>query len=363
MKLVIFGLAVSSSWGNGHATLWRALIRALVRRGWDVTFYERDTPYYASTRDLTALPGARLVLYSTWAEVRDEAAREVAAADVAMVTSYCPDGIDAAQLVCDRRGGLGVFYDLDTPVTLERAARDEPVPYIPPEGLGAFDLVLSYAGGPALEALESRFGARRTAALYGHFDPAVHHPAPANPAFSGDLGYLGTYAADRQPGVNRLLVAPALRAHDRTFVIAGALYPRDFPWADNIRFVRHLPPADHAAFHASTRLSLNVTRPAMVECGWCPSGRLFEAAACGATIVTDRWPGLEAFFTPGTEILPVDNADDVLGVLGMDDAELRRIGEAARERALGEHTADHRAAEFESILAAAGRPSQTLEPA
>src|SRR5205807_1025588 len=101
MKLVVFGLTVSSSWGNGHATLWRGLWRALARRGHRVVFFERDVSYYACQRDCTELPGGQLVLYPNWESVLGRARRELADADVAMVTSYCPDGISACDLVLD----------------------------------------------------------------------------------------------------------------------------------------------------------------------------------------------------------------------------------------------------------------------
>ncbi|HVW93528.1 MAG TPA: glycosyltransferase [Devosia sp.] len=350
MKLVIFGLTVSSSWGNGHATLWRGLIAGLARRGWDVVFYERDVPYYAGARDLDELPGGRLVLYADWAGIGAAAQRDVADADVALVSSYCPDGIEAGRLVCGAARPLRVFYDLDTPVTLTHLQQGEAVPYIGREGLAGYDLVLSYTGGGALAALQTVLGARRVAPLYGHVDPAVHRPGRARAAFAGDLSYIGTYAADRQAGVERFLVGPARQQPQRRFVIAGAQYPADFPWTSNIHFVRHLPPGDHPDFYASSRLTLNVTRRAMADYGWCPSGRLFEAAACGAAILTDTWDGLDHFFQLGGDLLPVKTTADVLAALELSDAELRRFGEAARERVLAEHTSDRRAGELEAIL-------------
>jgi spore maturation protein CgeB len=356
VKLTVFGLTASSSWGNGHATLWRGLIRALARRGWQVTFFERDVPYYARTRDLDRLEGGRLVLYGAWDEIAPAARRAVADSDVAMVTSYCPDGIAATELVLAGPRAQRVFYDLDTPVTLSHLSQGESVGYIGPHGLAGFDLVLSYTGGAALDGLRTRLGARRAAPLYGHVDPDVHRPAAPNPAFAGDLSYIGTYAPDRQAGVESLLVAPAHLRPARRFVIAGAQYPADFPWTDNIHFVRHLPPSDHPSFYAASRLTLNVTRAAMAGLGWCPSGRLFEAAACGAAIISDGWAGLDHFFAPGQEILPVATTADVLAALEMSDAELARIGRAARERVLAEHTSDRRAAELEAILASGPGP-------
>ncbi|MGK9234073.1 glycosyltransferase [Inquilinus limosus] len=356
MKLVVFGLTVSSSWGNGHATLWRGLIRALSGRGWQVVFFERDVPYYAGARDLWSLEGGELVLYPDWEQARDVAARHVAEADAAMVTSFCPDGVAATGLVLATPRPLHVFYDMDTPVTLERLGQGQALSYIGPRGLADFDLVLSYTGGGALDALRRHLGARIAVPLYGHVDPDVHRPAAPRSDFAGDLSYIGTYAPDRQAALEALLVEPARQRPDLRFVIAGAQYPDGFPWTGNIFFLRHLAPGDHPAFYASSRLTLNVTRAAMARMGWCPSGRLFEAAACGAPVLSDAWPGLEEFFAPGREILLARGTDDALAALALPDAELRRIGAAARERVLDEHTSARRAAELEALLAAA-RPA------
>jgi spore maturation protein CgeB len=353
MKLVVFGLSVSSSWGNGHATLWRGLIRGLNTLGHRVVFFERNLPYYAAHRDLSELPGGRLVLYPDWSAALPTVRAELADADVAMVTSYCPDGVPAAEAVVDAELELRVFYDLDTPVTLERLRAGLPVPYIGPRGLVDFDLVLSYTGGAALEALQEQLGARRVAPLYGSVDPDIHYPVPPLDGYRADLSYLGTYAEDRQQALVSMFVETARRLPARRFLLGGAQYPVGFPWADNIYFVRHLPPSEHPAFYSSSRLTLNVTRAAMAEMGYCPSGRLFEAAACGAPVLSDPWPGLEEFFTPGSEILVARTTDESVQAVGMDDAELLRIGRAARERALTDHTAARRAGELVALLEAA----------
>ncbi|HEX3555580.1 MAG TPA: glycosyltransferase [Thermoanaerobaculia bacterium] len=357
MKLVIFGLTISSSWGNGHATLWRGLCRALGRRGHRVIFFERDVPYYAINRDLKDPDGVDLRLYPRWEEALPAARREVADADAAMVTSYCPDGVAASELVLGTAGPLPVFYDLDTPITLERLRAGEAVPYLPPGGLGGFDLVLSYTGGPALDELRQRLGARRVAPLYGSVDPELHRPAAPVPSFQGDLSYLGTYAADRQEVLERLFLQPARCLPEKRFVIGGAQYPTDFPWGENVWFVRHLPPADHPAFFASSPLTLNVTRGAMASMGWCPSGRLFEAAACGAAVLSDTWEGLDRFFEPGREILTAESTEEAVAALSLPLAEIRRVARAARERTLAEHTAERRAAELVEILGEQGGSS------
>src|SRR5690348_4343763 len=326
MKIVIFGLTVSSSWGNGHATLWRGLIKALSRRGHDVTFFERDVPYYARHRDLSELFGGRLVLYQDWNEILSESRRELRDADVGMVTSYCPDAISAAEVISELNS-FSVFYDLDTPVTLNRLRAGEDVEYVSPRGLRDFDLVLSYTGGVALELLKTELGATHVAPLYGSVDPEVHKPVAPVEMFECDLSYLGTYAEDRQSVLQDLLIEPARRVRNRKFLIGGAQYPEKFPWTDNIFFARHVAPPDHPAFYSSSRLTLNITRRAMAEMGYCPSGRLFEAAACGTAIVTDIWEGLDAFFEPEAEVLTARATADVLAALEQKDAELHAIAE------------------------------------
>jgi spore maturation protein CgeB len=352
MKIVIFGLTVSSSWGNGHATLWRGLINALARLGHDVTFFERNTDFYAENRDVEALNEARLVLYDSLADALAEARRELKTADVAITTSYCPDAIAAARLMHDCGRPLSVFYDLDTPVTLALARQGRAVPWLDQTRLGEFDLVLSYTGGRALEELMA-LGARRVVPLYGHADPRAHGRVGEDARFAADLSWLGTWAADRQGTLEKLFAAPARARPHCKFLLGGALYPQNFPWTPNIWFVRHVPPDLHPAFYSSSRLTLNVTRDTMAEMGWCPSGRLFEAAACRAPVVSDWFDGLDEFFAPGSEILIARDTEEALGALDMSDHELERIAAAAHARFHADHTSARRA---EEMLAAFEAP-------
>lgn len=354
LTLVVFGLTISSSWGNGHATLWRALCRALGRSGHRVVFFERDTPYYAAHRDRGGddIEGCVLHLYRSWDDVAADAARAVSSADAAMVTSYCPDAERAADLVLDA-GAAGArvraFYDLDTPVTLSRLAAGDTVEYLPRRGLSGFDVVLSYGGGAALDRLEAELGARLAVPLYGSADPEAHAPAPARASLRSDLSYLGTYAADREAKLDALFFEAARRLPERRFVLGGSMYPSAASRPTNVAHLAHVPPADHPAFFSSSSLTLNVTRAAMAELGFCPSGRLFEAAACGAPIVTDAWGGLDRFFAPD-EVLVAETTDDVVAALARDPRDLAAMARRARERTLDEHTAASRAGELVSIL-------------
>lgn len=349
MHLVIFGLTISSSWGNGHATLWRALVKALGRRKHTVTFFERHTSYYASARDDWSPPvGVRICCYPSLDEVAADVASELNSADLALFTSYCPDGQEAARLILDSRAAIKAFYDLDTPVTLD-AARNGPVAYLPEEGLSAFDLVLSYTGGRALTELKTKFGARVVAPLYGSADPEAHFPVEPVAHFRGALSYLGTYTADRQRLVEELFLGAASKMPEEQFILAGAQYPSSFPWRSNVTYIPHVPPPLHPAFFCSSRATINITRGVMAAYGYCPSGRLFEAAACGAPLLSDDWQGLEIFFEPGKEVLLVHETGDVVRALGLSDAELKTMAEAARARVLTDHTADRRAIELENI--------------
>jgi spore maturation protein CgeB len=350
VKTVIFGLTISSAWGNGHATLWRGLCRALHATGHDIVFFEQDVPYYAQHRDLGHAEWCRVVLYGQFSDVAAAARMELADADVGIVTSYCPDGPAASRLVLDAARPRKVFYDMDSPVTLARLALGEPVPYLPAEGLGDFDLVLSYAGGAALEGLQQRLGARAVAPLYGSVDPDLHRPVAPVAGHRNDLSYLGTYAADRERVLEELFVEPARLRPDRRFALAGSQYPPDFPWTPNIFYLRHLPPADHPSLFCSSSWTLNITRAAMAAVGHCPSGRLFEATACGTPVVTDWWEGLDNFFEPSRDLVVARRTDDVIAALDMPADERARIGAAGRERTLDCHTAAVRARELEKLL-------------
>jgi spore maturation protein CgeB len=351
MRFVIFGLTVSSSWGNGHATIWRGLCNSLSRQGHSVTFFEKDAPYYRSHRDLVHPSFYKLELYDDWSNVEQRARAAVAQCDCAVVSSYCPDARPASDVILDAKA-FAVFYDLDTPVTLDELSRTGEVSYIPAYGLEPFDLVLSYTGGKALPELSRRLGARRVAPLYGSVDPNIHRRVPQDPTFRSDFSYLGTYAADRQSQLEELFLRPARRTPEKKFCIAGALYPADFPWTSNTYFVRHLSPPQHPAFYSSSRMTLNITRATMAQMGYCPSGRLFEAAACGTPIVSDWWEGLDEFFKPGEEIVIARNSEDVLDAIRLDDCELKRLSRRSLLRALTQHTAAHRATELISLIEA-----------
>lgn len=348
LDIVILGLSITSSWGNGHATTYRGLVRELTRHGHRVLFLERDMPWYAGNRDMPNPPFGRTELYSSLAELKRKFAAEVRRADVVIVGSFVPEGIAAGEWVCDTARGLTAFYDIDTPVTLAKLARRH-AEYLTPALIRRYGLYLSFTGGPTLETLEDCYGSPAARALYCSVDPELYFPEPRTERW--DLGYLGTYSTDRQPTVDRLLTEPASQLRNSRFLVVGPQYPDNINWPPNVKRITHLPPAKHRRFYNSLKFTLNVTRADMIRAGYSPSVRLFEAAACGVPIISDPWNGLESFFEPGREILLARSTEEAIAALrDISEADRRAIAQRARTKALTHHTAAHRAAELERYV-------------
>ncbi len=346
LDIVIFGLSITSSWGNGHATTYRGLVRALTERGHSVTFLERDVPWYAEHRDLPSPPYCDTQLYGMLKEVPQRFGQAVANADLVIIGSYVPNGAILGDWLTSHAQGITAFYDIDTPVTLAKLENGD-ADYITPALIPRFDIYLSFMGGPTLSTIEDKYGSRNALPLYCAVDPEVH--APAKVQVDAALGYLGTYSPDRQPSVERMLIEPARAALESRFLVAGAQYPADIDWPGNVEYIEHLPPAEHAGFYCRQRYTLNITRADMITMGYSPSVRLFEAAACGVPIITDHWSGLDTFFTPGKDILVADGTGDILNMLEEIPEERRKaIAAAGRRCVLQSHTAQHRAQQLET---------------
>ena len=351
MKLVVFGLSITSTWGNGHGTTFRALLRALHARGHQVVFFEKNVEWYASNRDLPEPDFCKVVLFEDWPEVLPSVRKHLKDADAVMVGSYFPDGIAAIDEIASSNIGAKTFYDIDTPITVAALRAAGRTSYLEARQIPLFDVYFSFTGGPILRELESRFGAQRAVPLYCSFDPQQYRRFGINRRFACDLSYMGTYAPDRQAKIDELLSSPARVLPGRNFIVAGPQYPKELHWPSNVRRIKHLNPQWHAKFYSSSRFTLNVTRRDMVIAGYSPSVRLFEAAACGATIISDNWPGLDTFFYPNDEILLPTGSEDVVRYLSeLSEPEVRRIGTRAQERALSEHTSERRAVEFERAI-------------
>jgi len=350
MKIVILGLSITSSWGNGHATTFRGLVRELVKLGHDVLFLERNALWYAENRDLPHPPWGQTALYGSLPELQAGFSADVRDADAVVVGSYVPEGIAVGQWVQSLAHGVRAFYDIDTPVTLAKMTRGE-CDYLTPELIPGYDVYLSFAGGPTLTRLEQQYGSPRAHALYCSVDPDLYFPEDPAPACDYDLAYMGTYSDDRQPPLGTLLLEPARRWPEGRFTVAGPQYPDGIAWPPNVTRTEHLPPARHRDFYNRQRFTLNITRADMIEMGYSPSVRLFEAAACGVPILSDYWDGLDTIFKIGTEILVTRSADDTLSILrDMPEADRKQVAARARARVLASHTAAHRAAELAGYL-------------
>jgi spore maturation protein CgeB len=343
MNIVFLGLSMTSSWGNGHATTYRGLVRELEKLGHEVVFLERDMPWYAAHRDLPNPPYSKTYLYANLEELQECYTQIVQDADIAIAGSYVPEGVAVGEWLITTAKGVTAFYDIDTPVTLAKLSRGD-TEYLAPHLIPQYNLYLSFAGGKILQCLEQDYGSPMARALYCSVDPSLYYPEAQETRW--DLGYMGTYSDDRQPTLNKLLLQPAHIWQEGRFVVAGPQYPDHISW-DNVERIDHLPPSQHRAFYNAQRYSLNVTRADMIQAGYSPSVRLFEAAACGTPIISDYWDGIETIFEFGTEILIAHTAEDVLQSLQeISEEERQEIGDRARQRILAQHTATHRAKEL-----------------
>ena len=348
LQIVVLGLSITSSWGNGHATTFRGLVRELAARGHQILFLERDVPWYASHRDLPNPTYCQTELYSSLADLQNRYVNEVRAADLVIVGSYVPEGVAVGEWVLKTALGIKGFYDIDTPVTLAKLERKD-YEYLHPRLIPQYDLYLSFTGGPTLDRLEKVFGSPMARPLYCSYDPELYFPEPQEKQW--DLGYLGTYSDDRQPPLEKLMLDAARQWSEGKFVVAGPQYPATVKWPANTRYIHHLPPAEHRPFYNSQRFTQNITRADMIKAGYSPSVRLFEAAACGTPIISDFWEGLDSLFTFGSEILVTHSAQDTLHFLkDVPEHERKAIGERARHKVQHNHTAAHRALELEQYV-------------
>lgn len=348
LHIVIIGLSLSSSWGNGHATTYRALLRGLSAEGHEVLFLERDVPWYAANRDLAEPDFCTLAYYGAPDDLISTYGDAIRYADAVIIGSYVPEGAKVIDAVAELNPSRFCFYDIDTPVTLAAIARGEEE-FLQARQIAGFDAYFSFTGGPILTRLEEAFGAPRALPLYCAVDADRYQPTGEAPVW--DLGYLGTYSPDRQPTLERFLIEPARRLPEMRFVVAGPQYPADIDWPQNVERIDHLPPTEHASFYSHQRFTLNVTRADMIAAGWSPSVRLFEAAACGSPIISDEWPGLSDLLPDGEAILIARETEDVIAALtGLDEGRRISIADAARQRILESHTGEARARQLVTDL-------------
>jgi spore maturation protein CgeB len=349
VRIAFFGSSLVSSYWNGGATYYRGIVRALAERGHAVTFYEPDAYERQAHRDIADPPWAEVVVWEP-TEARARAlVRGARGADLVVKASGV--GVLDAELedaVAALDGPTRIFWDVDAPATLarvEEGAGDSFRELIP-----AYDLVLTYGGGDPVVERYRALGARDCVPVYNALDPETHHPVQRDPRFAADLAFLGNRLPDREARVDEFFLRAAELAPERAFLFGGSGWDGK-PLPANVRALGHVGTGDHNALNSTPLAVLNVTRDSMVANGWSPPTRVFEAAGAAACLITDAWEGIELFLEPGTEVLLAADGHAVAShVQGLTRDMAERIGRAARERVLREHTYAHRAEQVEAVL-------------
>ncbi|HJU15592.1 MAG TPA: glycosyltransferase [Stellaceae bacterium] len=351
LNIAFFGSSLVSAYWNGAATYYRGVLKALAARGHRIAFYEPDAFERQAHRDIPDPEWAEIVVYPTDEEGVGRALDRAQGADLIVKASgvgVFDRLLEAAVPAIRRAGGLSVFWDVDAPATLDRVAayEDDPFRRLIPE----YDLILTYGGGPPVVAAYRRLGARCCVPIYNGLDPATHYPVPPEPRFACDLGLVANRLPDRERRIDSFFLAVAAARPQQRFLLGGnGWHDKEVP--PNVSCLGHLYTRDHNAFNASARAVLNVSRDSMAACGYSPATRVFEAAGAGACVITDAWEGIASFFEPGSEILVADSGADVAEHLArLTPPEARRIGAAARRRALAEHTYEQRVDRLEAVL-------------
>jgi spore maturation protein CgeB len=352
MRFAFFGSSLVSAFWNGACTYYRGIIKGLHGLGHEVTFFEPDAYDRQRHRDIDDPPYARIVVYepSSEAAVRD-VVRRAEGFDVVAKTSGVGvfDSVLEAAVAELESDPLRIFWDVDAPATLGRMERDEDDSFR--SVLPAYDLVLTYGGGRPVVERYAALGAQACVPVYNALDPATHHPVAPREDLRVDLALLANRLPDREKRVEEFFFRAVEALPDRRFLLGGNGWD-DRVGAPNLRWLGHVPPGDHNALNCSALAVLNVTREDMVANGWSPATRVFEAAGSGACLISDTWEGIEEFLEPGSEVLLARDGSEVAEILaGLSPERARRIGAAARERMLAEHTYDHRAEQLEGILA------------
>jgi spore maturation protein CgeB len=352
LSIAFFGSSLVSAYWNGAATYYRGVLLALAARGHRITFYEPDAFDRQAHRDMPDPSWARVVVYPV--DNSDGVLRaldEAHNADLVVKASGVGvfDALLEAQIPAIKRpSALAVFWDVDAPATLDRVAADCDDAFR--QLIPAYDMILTYGGGPPVVTAYRRFGARSCVPIYNGLDPATHYPVAPEPRFACDLGLVANRLPDRERRIEEFFLAVAADLPARRFILGGNGWA-DKPMSANIAYVGHVYTRDHNVFNASASAVLNVSRDSMAAYGYSPATRVFEAAGAGACIITDAWEGISEFFEPGREILVAANGPAVAERLArLTPQQARRVGEAARARALAEHTYGKRVEVLEAAL-------------
>ncbi len=353
LDIAFFGSSLVSAYWNGAATYYRGIVKALAARGHRITFFEPDAFERQAHRDIEDPPWARVVVFPAGSPAEAlEPLERARHADIVIKASglgVFDELLEKEVLTLRRPGNRIVFWDVDAPATLERVGTtpDDPFAKLAPR----YDLILTYGGGPHVVEGYAALGAGNCVPIYNAVDPEEHYAVPPDLRFDGLLSFVGNRLPDREERVREFFFRAAELLPDERFVLAGNGWVNDGSLPANVQAIGHLYSRDHNAFNCTPRAVLNVNRRSMARAGYSPPTRVFEAAGAGACLVTDAWEGIEHFLAPGEEILVARSGDEVAqAVRHLTDADARRIGAAARERVLTQHTYAHRALQFEEAI-------------
>jgi spore maturation protein CgeB len=354
MKLFVFGSSLTSSYWNGAATYYRGIYKNLAELGFEITFAEPDAYGRQQHRDNEDFSYAEVIVYDS---PRDITTLLDEACEADLVIKHSGIGVDDALLErgvieCQSPNTHVAFWDVDAPATLASVEGSVLHPFrrLIPE----FDYIFTYGGGPPVVEHYERLGARACHPIYNALDPKTHYPVAPDPDKACDLVFVGNRLPDRERRVEEFFLAAAEQAPEFQFALGGEGWG-DKPLPKNVRWIGHVGTGDHNVVNCSARLVLNLNRESMVQVGYSPPTRVFEAAGAGACVITDYWEGIGTFFEPGCEILVARTAGDIVDLLRTVDGRLaREMGEAMRRRALLEHTYALRALQVREILQQSG---------
>ena len=353
LKIAFFGSSLVSAYWNGAATYYRGIIKALAERGYDITFYEPDAFERQQHRDMEDPDWAKVVVYQATEKAADAALASAKDADIVVKASGV--GVLDAWLehqvleVFGQSDAITIFWDVDAPATLESVHTNPHNPFR--QLIPRYDFILTYGGGDPVVTAYTQLGAKRCHPIYNALDPDTHHPVPPTPRFTSTLGFLGNRLPDREERVKEFFFKPVAQMPDATFILGGSGWREYAPQFPNLEYLGHIYARDHNAFNCSPLAVLNINRESMAHTGYSPPTRVFEAAGAGACLIMDRWLGAELFLKPGKEVLLAANGNEVMAHLrNLTPDKAQRIGQAARQRVLAQHTYRHRAEQFEQLI-------------
>lgn len=360
VKIAFFGSSLVSSYWNGAATYYRGMLKALAGRGHQITFYEPDAFERQQHRDMADPDWARVIVYEPTEAAAARMLEEAAQADLIVKASgvgVLDEWLEREVLALQKSNTLVVYWDVDAPATLERVEQnaDDPFRTLIPR----FNLILTYGGGDPVVNAYQALGARACHPIYNALDPTTHYPVPPRQDLGSTLSFLGNRLPDREERVREFFFTAVEQLPDRQFILGGSGWQENVPRYANLNYIGHVYTQDHNAFNCSAMAVLNINRDSMARFGFSPPTRVFEAAGCGACLIMDAWAGIELFLDPGREVLLAHSGQEVVEHLrSLDQKRAHRIGNAARQRILREHTYRHRAEEFERLI---GIPPSTRQ--